>query len=580
MSDHTTGDAAWGETPTPPVEWRSGRWRLELRDDELADIAFDGRLAVRSIRGVARDRDWGTIPPAVTAVTVEADRLVVEVSLVGADADLTARLVVEARGDSLDVSWRCAAAAPFLRSRLGLVVLHPPAVAGDELTVTHGDGGSESSGYPLDISPHQPAFDITALDSTHDGLSTRLEFTGDIFEMEDQRNWTDASFKTYSTPLSLPLPVLVDAGTVVAQGIRVTCAVVDAPAAAPAADRIDFVPAGRTVPSIGVSASTGATVDEPAGVGDFLLVELPAHTAVWREVLDRAVFEAGGLPLDLRIVGPSPETLDEVLDAAEHLDLVRVGVFSADSHVSEPGLWNALVSGLASRGLTATPVGGTRSHFTELNRTLGRLPADIGAYAFSITPQMHATGREQIVESLAMQRLVAEQTVRMTRSPVHVGPVTLRSRFNAVATTRTADSLVTDLSAGYGAAVTPEATDPRQPSRAVLAWTVASAAALAVAGVESISYFEASGPRGLRDGTTEYPVATALRWLGELAGAPLLELTDAPEGLWAVGASVDGGSVVLVANLRGEPASVVVAAPHGEQRVLLEPFEARRIRLG
>jgi len=590
MRAHEIGDSAWGETTTPPVVWSNGPWRLELRDDELADITFDGRLAVRSIRGVARDRDWGTIPPEVTAVTADADRLVVEVSLVGSDADLRARLVVEADGDALDVSWRCVVEAPFVRSRLGLVVLHPPAVAGDALTVTHSGGASESSVYPLEISPHQPAFDIAALDSVHDGLATSLEFSGDVFEMEDQRNWTDASFKTYSTPLSLPLPVRVEAGSVVTQGIRIACAVVADPAAVPAADRIDLAPAGRPVPSIGVSASTGAVVDGLAadglavdgtdGVGDFLLVELPAHTVVWRAVLDRAVVEAHGLPLDVRIVGPTLDTLDEVLDAIAALDVLRVAAFSADSHVSEPPLWGALIAGLAARGMSATPVGGTRSHFTELNRTLGRLPADIGAHAFSITPQMHATGREQIVESVAMQRLVAEQAVRMTRTPVHIGPVTLRSRFNAVATTRTADSLLVDLSDGYGAAVTPEATDARQSSPALLAWTVASAAALAVAGVESISWFEASGPRGLRDGAAEFPVATALSWLAEIAGAPLLETTDAADGLWAIGATVDGASVVLVANLRAEPATVELTAPGGAQRVLLEPFSARRIRIG
>ena len=577
--DHTIGDAAWGETTTPPVQWSNGPWRLELRDDELADISFDGRLAIRSIRGVARDRDWGTIPPRVTSVEADADRLVVEVSLVGSDADLSATLVVEAHGDTLDVSWQCRVAAPFLRSRLGLVVLHPPAAAGDALTITHGDGSSESSVYPLEISPHQPAFDIAALHSTHDGLATTIEFSGDVFEMEDQRNWTDASFKTYSTPLSLPLPVQLEAGTVVTQGIRVVGAVVAEPAAAPAADRLDLSPAGRPVPSIGTSASTGPTVSGPVAVGGFLLVELPAHTPAWRAALDRAVVEAGGLPLDVRIVGPSLERLDEVLDAIAELDVVRVAVFSADSHVSEPELWNALLAGLAARRSSATPVGGTRSHFTELNRTLGRLPDDIAAYAFSITPQMHATGREQIVESVAMQRLVAQDAVRMTRAPVHIGPVTLRSRFNAVATTRTPDSLIVDLERGYGAAVTPEATDPRQAATAVLAWTVASAAALAIDGVESISWFEASGPRGLHDDGRALPVATALDWLGEIAGAPLLEAADSPAGVWAIGATLEGASVVLVANLRDEVATVTVSVPGGEQRVTLEPFEARRIRI-
>ena len=35
---------------------------------------------------------------------------------------------------------------------------------------------------------------------------------GETFETEDQRNWSDASFKTYGTPLALPLPVEVTSG--------------------------------------------------------------------------------------------------------------------------------------------------------------------------------------------------------------------------------------------------------------------------------------------------------------------------------------------------------------------------------
>ena len=35
---------------------------------------------------------------------------------------------------------------------------------------------------------------------------------GDTFEMEDQRNWTDASYKTYVRPLALPWPYTLRAG--------------------------------------------------------------------------------------------------------------------------------------------------------------------------------------------------------------------------------------------------------------------------------------------------------------------------------------------------------------------------------
>ena len=44
---------------------------------------------------------------------------------------------------------------------------------------------------------------------------------GDTFETEDQRNWTDASFKTYCTPLGLPFPVEIKKGDVVEQSITI-----------------------------------------------------------------------------------------------------------------------------------------------------------------------------------------------------------------------------------------------------------------------------------------------------------------------------------------------------------------------
>ena len=44
------------------------------------------------------------------------------------------------------------------------------------------------------------------------GIEAKFEFEGDLFEMEDQRNWTDGSFKTYCTPLSLGYPFQALAG--------------------------------------------------------------------------------------------------------------------------------------------------------------------------------------------------------------------------------------------------------------------------------------------------------------------------------------------------------------------------------
>src|SRR3546814_19463869 len=61
-----------------------------------------------------------------------------------------------------------------------------------------------------------------------------------------------------------------------------------------------------------------------------------------------------------------------------------------------------------------------------------RLPADLLGITFAMTPQMHATERAQLVESIAVQEVVARDAARIADGrPLHIGPITLRSRFNA-----------------------------------------------------------------------------------------------------------------------------------------------------
>ena len=266
----------------------------------------------------------------------------------------------------------------------------------------------------------------------------------------------------------------------------------------------------------------------------------------------------------MRVVAAGADQVNAALDALVGLPIARLGVFSPRSHVSEPALWEALEDGVNARGIVAELVGGARSHFTELNRRHQDLPGDIPALTFSITPQMHARERAQLVESIPVQRLVAENAVRIGAGrPVHVGPVTLRSRFNAVATSAPAGGDTDDVEGGYGAEHVPGATDARQISAALAAWTVASASALAVPGVAGITYFEEWGPRGLVGGDGRpFPVATALSWLHALAGRPALEADgDLPTGLWVVGADLDGAAEILLANLTPDDMAVTIEAP-------------------
>jgi hypothetical protein len=215
--------AAWGDPEPEPYAWTCGAWRVEVRGDEIADIRYAGRAVLRSVRGVVRDQDWETVPATARETTTMDDGLDMSLDLVGLGADIDARLGLRATTDTLSVTFHASVRKPFRRSRVGLVVLHAADLAGRPLAVTSPSRERTETRFPTDLAPEQPAVDIAGLAWSSGGLATELVFTGDVFEMEDQRNWTDASFKTYSTPLWLPFPVLVEAGHEVHQTVVIRC---------------------------------------------------------------------------------------------------------------------------------------------------------------------------------------------------------------------------------------------------------------------------------------------------------------------------------------------------------------------
>jgi len=565
-------------------EWRSGRWSLQLRGDELADLAFDGRMLLRSVRAVVRDRNWDTAPLVVDRVRETDTTLTLHVRSERLGSSFRGIVRAEARSDRLDVICDLESEREFDTNRTGLVVLHPPHVAGALLRVTHPNGRTDETAFPRAISPHQPVCDISALAWLDDGLDVAVSFDGDVFEMEDQRNWTDASFKTYSRPLSLPFPYRVGAGERVRQRISVHARHTAAqPRPASARDRIVVRPGGA-FPSIALGA---ATAPDPAPafdpVGDHVLVELDLASPNWRAALDRAA--SAGLPLDVRFVldPDAPAALAAGVAALRAHEVVRTAAFhlvGAARHVSDGAAVEALRDALRAAGLDIPVVGGSRSHFTELNRELHRIPDDLDGLTVTLTPLFHADGTEQLVESLAMQRLVAAHTVGYAgERRVHIGPVTLRPRFNDVATGPQPAPRRTDLAEGFGAEFTGTA-DDRQTAAELAAWTIASAAALAIPGVASLAWFEEWGPRGIRssDGDT-FPVAAALDELAALRGGELL-WGDSPDGLlWAIGARDARGTVLLAANLDRVARDLTVAAPGGDAEAALPPASFVRLSL-
>ena len=85
--------------------------------------------------------------------------------------------------------------------------------------IGHTNGRKKNLKFPLLISPRQPFTDIRKMKWEKHGNKFSLDFSGDVFETEDQRNWTDASFKTYCTPLGIPYPVKLKSGEKIIQKV-------------------------------------------------------------------------------------------------------------------------------------------------------------------------------------------------------------------------------------------------------------------------------------------------------------------------------------------------------------------------
>jgi hypothetical protein len=218
--------------------------------------------------------------------------------------------------------------------------------------------------------------------------------------------------------------------------------------------------------------------------------------------------------------------------------------------------------------------GGTNANFCELNRYRPQ-PATGDGIAYAITPQIHAFDERSIAENLAGQA----ETVRTARdftaeAPVIVSPVTLKQRFNAVATTAEPELQPGEI---------PAQVDPRQMSLFAAGWTAGSVRSLAEAGASSLTYYETSGWRGVIDtdaGSSApelfasrpgevFPVYHIFADLAEWQGGELLDIhSDDPLAVEALAMRVDGATHVLLANLTPtEQRARAKPLPDGEVRV-------------
>lgn len=218
------------QPPALPRRVVLGRLGFDWYGEAIRALSWDGQELVRAVSLVVRDEDWGSYAPTVVDSKLRHGSKEWEIEHfcriedhLDGSALLDSRFSVRVEAQSVVVEAVLDARRRISTCRAGITVLHPlHGVVGAPVSVTHADGTVSESRFPELISPCQPFFSIRTLrHAPADDIELRLHFEGDVFEMEDQRNWSDASFKTYNRPLAWPTPYVIEVGDRIEQRLTI-----------------------------------------------------------------------------------------------------------------------------------------------------------------------------------------------------------------------------------------------------------------------------------------------------------------------------------------------------------------------
>lgn len=470
---------------------------------------------MRAVYVAVRDEHWRTVPGTISNLEIRDlhDSFTISYDCVHQESGIDFRWKAEVTGN-IDgtIVWRMngQALSSFQKNRIGFCVLHPLAeFIGRSCQIKHTNGSIEHSCFPVVVAPHQPFVDMAAMSfRVNQDLEVQLLFSGDVFETEDQRNWSDASFKTYSTPLALPYPVWLREGTTVSQALTL---VLQGPLPSfkeePRRDAevtLTLHPDVRTkLPRIGFKFAGSKYRLSDVGVhrfndldADHLSADLHPGNLASEEAFWDAVEEANRLSLPLEVVLHADTELPALTRVLREIAARKVHIISwlSDVAMESPDR----IAERRKLESIAPVVFGAAGNFAELNRRRPSVPPVAGVW-FSLNPQVHATDDTTLIENLgALPSVLSSIRAWNGMGAITVSPVTLKPPVN-IGLER---NPIAESDDGFANNV-----DQRQCSLLGAGWTLGTLKHLAEGGVASVTFYETAGYRGVMETESGAPLS-------------------------------------------------------------------------
>lgn len=534
----------------------AGPLALTLAGGKLQQIRVGDVEIWHGVSFLYRDRDWWT--PALMVERIECST-----SESGFHARYVGRfttspsigLTVDIEGTSAGIIRLSAVAMPTAdidANRMGICLMHPHTVAGARVEIEHVDGRLSRSTFPTLIPPWPPFTLIRAIRHEYaNGCWARCQFSGDLFELEDQRNNSDASFKTYSRSNLMPRPYRLRAGVPVCQAVelKLEAAPPRSSQRRPEAVSLSVGQEVGDLPKIGIAISVHDTKTEkrlatlrtmhPALL-HLSLEEEDGRTLDWRGVRDLLDAARAQLRVDIGIADwrRAGGVLQDLAAALGEVDVIpeSVAVFPSERP------WIAA----ARKAFPHAKIGGGTPHFfVQLNR-LGRVEA-VDFLTFTTSPIVHVADDASVMRSLqSLKSMINTLQDRYQTVATRVGPSGIGMRKSPLGGQPVTDGLHRVPLARH---------DPRSRALFGAAWCLGYVMHLAYAGVDAIT-FAAPGGEPIATGSNEVdargpcPADLVLARLGGRARVSSVSLSDS-ERLAAIVIRRSNEREVLMANLTG-----------------------------
>jgi hypothetical protein len=567
-------------------EFTAGQLRLSISGGAVRNLFWHGIEVVRGIACPVRDANWATCNSLLADESVTITQNEFEISQVRLVADGALRINLVYKGNA-DGTFRAtaemSATREFITNRAGFTLLHPlQHVVGTPLSVIHPDGSIAKSLIPLLISPEQVAADISGLRHSVDGIDTEIMFRGEVFEMEDQRNWSDASFKTYCRPLSRPFPYRLSAGEVQRQEIHIRLRGTPEDNATTASAVPEGVlklrPCTESIPHLAVAIDDGTIPDHRVQELSRLIkpgilqLRVTPETALRVCEGARSILSGGAPEIELEIIIPSndePEkSIARVAADCKSASLAVARVLALPERYlrsyqptgpwpTGPGPQDLLK--YARQSFPNADIGvGALTYFTELNRCRPR--ADTCGYVgHGSTAITHAADDCSVIESLeGLSHVYRSAGALAGGRDYRLGLVAIGMRSNPYGS-GVMENILQNRIAMAGA-------DPRQRGLFAAAWAVGALAATEGNRVLSLALSAFVGPFGAihrRESWVQpaynessvdlvYPIFHVVRFLSAMGGAPRLSVLTASSKIVGVASHDRSGIRLIITNLGTE----------------------------